>query len=70
MTIDSTDGNNRNHHPRHSVGSLLREARESLDLELPDVARGLRIRFVYLQGIENDDYGQLPGKTYVLGFLR
>ena len=30
----------------------------------------MRIRFVYLQGIESDNYGQLPGKTYVLGFLR
>jgi cytoskeletal protein RodZ len=70
MTIDNEIGDNRQHQSRNSVGALLREARESLGLDLRDVARGLRIRFPYLQGIENDDYAQLPGKTYVLGFLR
>jgi cytoskeleton protein RodZ len=70
MTIDNEDGVIRQHQSRNSVGALLREARESLGLSLPDAARGLRIRLVYLQGIENDNYAQLPGKTYVLGFLR
>ncbi|MGE0154415.1 MAG: helix-turn-helix domain-containing protein [Reyranellaceae bacterium] len=70
MTIDTEDGGNRHHPSRHSVGALLREARQSLGLDLPDAARGLRIRLVYLQGIETDDYARLPGKTYVLGFLR
>lgn len=70
MTIESEDSNTRHQPARHSVGALLREARESLGLDLPDVARGLRIRLVYLQGIESDNYGQLPGNTYVLGFLR
>jgi cytoskeleton protein RodZ len=70
MTNKSKDNANRDYQSRNSVGALLREARESLGLELTDVARGLRIRLVYLQGIENDNYAELPGKTYVLGFLR
>lgn len=73
MTIDNEHDAHRLYRPHqsiHSVGGLLREARESLGLELSDVARNLRIRFPYLQGIENDDYARLPGKTYVLGFLR
>lgn len=70
MTIESDNTGISDRQTRNSVGALLREARQSLGLELSEVARGLRIRFVYLQGIESDDYNQLPGKTYVLGFLR
>lgn len=70
MTIESDNTAFSDKPSKNSVGALLREARQSLGLELSEVARGLRIRFVYLQGIENDNYGQLPGKTYVLGFLR
>lgn len=70
MTIESDNTASSDKPTKNSVGALLREARQSLGLELSEVARGLRIRFVYLQGIESDNYGQLPGKTYVLGFLR
>jgi len=70
MTIESDNTASSDKQTKNSVGALLREARQSLGLELSEVARGLRIRFVYLQGIESDNYGQLPGKTYVLGFLR
>jgi cytoskeleton protein RodZ len=70
MTIDTEAGDIARRKSRNSVGALLREARESLNLDLPAAARGLRIRQVYLQGIESDNYSQLPGKTYVLGFLR
>lgn len=70
MTIENDHDANRHHQSMHSVGALLREARESLGMGLDDVAHGLRIRRAYLQGIENDDYSRLPGKTYVLGFLR
>lgn len=70
MTIESDNTASSDKQTKNSVGALLREARQSLGLELSEVARGLRIRFVYLQSIESDNYGQLPGKTYVLGFLR
>ncbi len=52
------------------IGALLREARERTGMSVPEVSRALRIRQVYLEAIESDDYASLPGKTYVLGFLR
>ena len=35
-----------------------------------DVADALNIRFLYLQALEESEYGGLPGPTYALGFLR
>ncbi len=70
MTTDFETAQNGEYVPTHSVGALLREARDNLGLSAADVARGLRIRLVYVQGIEDDNYGALPGKAYVLGFLR
>lgn len=52
------------------IGALLREAREATGMSVAEVSRALRIRQVYVEAIESDDYKSLPGKTYVLGFLR
>ncbi|HYG91680.1 MAG TPA: helix-turn-helix domain-containing protein [Azospirillum sp.] len=52
------------------VSTTLREARERLGVELRDVASILRIRYVYLQAIENGRYDDLPGAAYAAGFLR
>jgi cytoskeleton protein RodZ len=52
------------------IGALLREARKKTGMSVSEVSRALRIRQVYLEAIEADDYASLPGKTYVLGFLR
>jgi cytoskeleton protein RodZ len=52
------------------IGALLREAREATGMSVAEVSRALRIRQVYVEAIESDDYPSLPGKTYVLGFLR
>lgn len=70
MTIENDNAQHDDTRSGHSVGGLLREARESVGLSAADVARGLRIRLVYVQGIEEDNYAVLPGKAYVLGFLR
>ena len=70
MTIENDNAQHDDTRSGHSVGGLLREARESVGLSAADVARGLRIRHVYVQGIEEDNYAALPGKAYVLGFLR
>ncbi|PWC56751.1 helix-turn-helix transcriptional regulator, partial [Azospirillum sp. TSO22-1] len=53
-----------------SVSTTLREARERLGVELRDVASMLRIRYPYLQAIENGRYDELPGTAYATGFLR
>lgn len=52
------------------VGASLREARILLRRSLPDVARELRIRYVYLLAIEEGRLGDLPGAAYQTGFLR
>jgi cytoskeletal protein RodZ len=53
-----------------SAGDLLREARLELRQDLEDVAIGLRIRYVYLQAIEEGRFADLPGNAYAVGFLR
>lgn len=53
-----------------SVGSKLREARTRRKLSLAEVEEATKIRGRYLQAIENDDWGQLPGDTYARAFIR
>jgi cytoskeleton protein RodZ len=52
------------------LGALLREAREALKRELPDISEELRIKLAYLQAIEDGRLGDLPGPAYAVGFLR
>lgn len=52
------------------VAELLRATRERAGVDLQRVADVLRIRYVYLQAIEEGRYEDLPGKTYVIGFVR
>lgn len=53
-----------------SVGPALRQAREKLGEEIDDIAGFLRIRKHYLHSIESGSYDELPGATYVMGFIR
>ncbi len=52
------------------VSSMLHTARVRAGIELSDVAERLRIRFAYLEAIEEGRFGDLPGPTYALGFVR
>ncbi|MDH3771243.1 MAG: helix-turn-helix domain-containing protein, partial [Nitrospirota bacterium] len=52
------------------VGSQLRRVRLERGEELEDVAEVLRIKPVYLFGIEEGDLSVVPGRAYALGFLR
>ena len=54
----------------HAVGDLLREQRRELALDLETVAEALRIKPVYLIAIEQGRTADLPGPTYVVGFIR
>ncbi|WP_455373864.1 helix-turn-helix domain-containing protein [Limibacillus halophilus] len=56
--------------PHYTVGRRLREARETFDLDLREVAAQLRIRPFYLEAIEEARYQDLPGATYAIGFVR
>lgn len=51
-------------------GASLRQRREELRLSLDDVAARTRIRKTYLQALEEENLGALPGIAYTIGFLR
>jgi cytoskeleton protein RodZ len=53
-----------------SIGSLLQNARNNRNEELSVVSSSLRIRQVYLEAIENNQFNILPGDIYVSGFIR
>ncbi len=52
------------------VGSILRQARQSLGEDLRQSAAHLRIREPYLRAIEDGRYEDLPGRAYAVGFVR
>src|SRR5256885_7359868 len=54
----------------HSVGTLLRAAREAAGLSQDAVAQQLKLAPRQVRAIEEDDYARLPGRTFVRGFVR
>lgn len=52
------------------VGALLRASRLRCGEDLRDVATLLRIRYPFLEAIEEGRYGDLPGSAYAVGFVR
>jgi cytoskeleton protein RodZ len=52
------------------LGEELREARMALGVAIEDMAAQIRIRRVYLQALEEGRLKDLPGRAYVVGFLR
>src|SRR3954464_6911481 len=52
------------------IGETLREARMRQRLDISDVERRTKIRAKYLRALENEEFGMLPGPTFVKTFLR
>src|SRR5205085_7351913 len=52
------------------IGDILRERREELELDLDRVGEILRIKPAYLAALEQGRPQDLPGPTYVIGFVR
>ncbi|HEX2096668.1 MAG TPA: helix-turn-helix domain-containing protein [Solirubrobacterales bacterium] len=52
------------------IGASLRDARKRRDLDLTDVEAAIKIRVRYLQAMEDEDWGVLPGDVYAHGFIR
>lgn len=52
------------------VAASLRSARLAAGIDLRKAAESLRIRYPYLEAIEAGRFGDLPGPTYALGFVR
>jgi cytoskeleton protein RodZ len=55
---------------RDSIGPLLRQTRESFGYDLQRISQVLRIRYVYLEAIEQGNFDRLPGPAYAIGFIR
>jgi cytoskeletal protein RodZ len=52
------------------IGDSLREARMREHLDIADVEAKTKIRAKYLRALENEEFGMLPGPTFVKTFLR
>jgi cytoskeleton protein RodZ len=53
-----------------TIGETLREARMRQRLDIADVEERTKIRAKYLRALENEEFGLLPGPTFVKTFLR
>ena len=53
-----------------SAGDILRHTREHYGQSLFDIEKALRIRASQIEALEQNNYNQLPGRTYVIGFVR
>src|SRR5207237_8400520 len=56
--------------PVFELGNSLREARLRQGLDFPELEQATKIRAKYLRAPEQEEFEQLPGPTYVKGFLR
>lgn len=52
------------------IGETLREARMRLRVDISDVETATKIRAKYLRGLENEEWGLLPGPAFVKSFMR
>ena len=53
-----------------TLGGKLRQAREERGYTISEVSEHTRISSLYLESIENDDYGILPGGIFNKGFVK
>jgi cytoskeleton protein RodZ len=56
--------------PLETVGQDLRAARLRRGDDLATVSKALKIRKDHLEAVEEDNFANLPGKTYAIGFVR
>jgi cytoskeleton protein RodZ len=53
-----------------SIGSTLKEARESKSLSIIDIASATRMNKKYIQALEDDNYMMIPSQVYAKGHLK
>jgi cytoskeletal protein RodZ len=56
--------------PVQGLGEMLREARERKGVTLTEAQQATKIRYAFLQALENEDFSALPPKVYVRGFIK
>jgi cytoskeleton protein RodZ len=52
------------------IGATLREARMRARIDISEIEAETKIRAKYLRALENEEWGLLPGPTFVRSFLR
>src|ERR687890_2463941 len=52
------------------IGETLRESRMRRRIDMSEVEAATKIRAKYLRALENEEWGLLPGPTFVKTFLR
>jgi cytoskeleton protein RodZ len=52
------------------VGKILKKAREESGKDLKTISQILKIRYDYLNAIEEGDFKQLPEEVYIKGYIR
>lgn len=55
---------------RNSPGRMLREARESREWSVQQVANELHLTMHYVHALESDEFDKLPGDVFVRGYMR
>jgi cytoskeleton protein RodZ len=53
-----------------SIGDTLRRERQRRNIDLPEIAGQLKISVRFLEAIEHDDFGKLPGGVFTKSFVR
>jgi cytoskeletal protein RodZ len=53
-----------------SIGTQLRQSRETQEISLDQAAQATHIRLHYLEALEADQYDRLPSRAQVRGFIR
>ena len=56
--------------PAPTAGMILMQAREAAGLTIDDVAMQLKLAPRQVVAIERDDFANLPGRTFIRGFVR
>ncbi len=56
--------------PEQAVGQILSNARANWDLTAEEVADNLNLSADTIRALERDDYSNLPGVTFIKGYLR
>ncbi len=52
------------------IGNFLKERREAKGISLIEVEKDLKIRKKYLQALEEGNIDIIPGRTYIIGYLK
>lgn len=70
MSEPSSPGPDEVAEPAPTAGDQLRAARESHGLSIDTVAQHLKLAPRQVRALEDGDYAQLPGRTFIRGFAR